>query len=42
MSRHVVPRKKFEEGIFSDLKNLKCGKDAVLAQSKSTFFDIFI
>lgn len=35
--RQIVQRKKFEEGIFSDLRNLKCGKDAILEQPKSNF-----
>ncbi|AMD19767.1 HCL384Wp [Eremothecium sinecaudum] len=35
--REVVERKKFEEGIFSDLRNLKCGVDATLEMPKSDF-----
>lgn len=35
--RDVVQKKKFEEGIFSDLRNLKCGIDATLEQPKSEF-----
>ncbi|AET41304.1 homeodomain family transcription factor STE12 Ecym_8007 [Eremothecium cymbalariae DBVPG len=35
--REVVERKKFEEGIFSDLRNLKCGADATLEMPKSEF-----
>lgn len=35
--REVVERKKFEEGIFSDLRNLKCGVDATLEMPKSEF-----
>lgn len=35
--REVVQKKKFEEGIFSDLRNLKCGVDATLEQPKSEF-----
>ena len=35
--RKVIQRKKFEEGIFSDLRNLKCGVDATLEQPKSPF-----
>lgn len=35
--REVIQKKKFEEGIFSDLRNLKCGIDATLEQSKSEF-----
>lgn len=37
--RKIVERKKFEEGIFSDLRNLKCGVDAVLEQPKLPFLD---
>lgn len=37
--REIVDRKKFEEGIFSDLRSLKCGSDAVLEASKSPFLD---
>ncbi|KAH3677141.1 hypothetical protein WICMUC_001896 [Wickerhamomyces mucosus] len=37
--REIVDRKKFEEGIFSDLRGLKCGTDAVLEPSKSPFLD---
>lgn len=37
--RRVVDRKKFEEGIFSDLRNLKTGTDAVLENPKSKFLD---
>lgn len=35
--REIHHKKKFEEGIFSDLRNLKCGVDAVLEQPKSEF-----
>ncbi|ODV57915.1 STE domain-containing protein, partial [Ascoidea rubescens DSM 1968] len=35
--RDIIDRKKFEEGIFSDLRNLKCGNDAVLEPPKSEF-----
>lgn len=35
--RKVIERKKFEEGLFSDLRNLKCGLDATLEQPKSKF-----
>ena len=35
--REIHHKKKFEEGIFSDLRNLKCGVDAVLEQPKSDF-----
>ena len=31
--------KKFEEGIFSDLRNLKSGTDASLEEPKSAFLD---
>lgn len=37
--REISNRKKFEEGIFSDLRNLKCETDAVLEQPKSEFLD---
>lgn len=37
--REITNRKKFEEGIFSDLRNLKCDNDAVLEQPKSEFLD---
>lgn len=37
--RKIIDRKKFEEGIFSDLRNLKCGTDAVLESPKSSFLD---
>lgn len=35
--RIVTQNKKFEEGIFSDLRNLKCGVDSILEQPKSAF-----
>lgn len=35
--RKVIQRKKFEEGIFSDLRTLRCGVDATLEQPKSPF-----
>ena len=35
--RTIIQKKKFEEGIFSDLRNLKCGIDATLEQPKSEF-----
>ncbi|CCF58083.1 hypothetical protein KAFR_0D04350 [Kazachstania africana CBS 2517] len=35
--RKIVQKKKFEEGIFSDLRNLKCGIDATLELPKSEF-----
>lgn len=37
--RKIIDRKKFEEGIFSDLRNLKCGVDAVLEPPKSEFLE---
>ncbi|KAG0170106.1 homeodomain transcription factor ste12 [Apophysomyces sp. BC1034] len=38
--RPVRNMKKFEEGIFSDLRNLKPGADAVLEEPKSSFLDL--
>lgn len=38
--RPVVNTKKFEEGIFSDLRNLKPGTDASLEEPKSPFLDL--
>lgn len=38
--RPVVNMKKFEEGIFSDLRNLKPGVDACLEEPKSPFLDL--
>lgn len=35
--REILDRKKFEEGIFSDLRSLKCGSNAILENSKSEF-----
>jgi transcription factor STE12 len=37
--RPVTNSKKFEEGIFSDLRNLKAGTDASLEEPKSHFLD---
>lgn len=37
--RTIVDRKKFEEGIFSDLRNLKAGADAILERPKSEFLE---
>ncbi|PGH15778.1 hypothetical protein AJ79_02158 [Helicocarpus griseus UAMH5409] len=37
--RPVKNNKKFEEGIFSDLRNLKSGTDASLEEPKSAFLD---
>lgn len=38
--RPVKNSKKFEEGIFSDLRNLKSGTDASLEEPKSPFLDL--
>ncbi|KAI9312019.1 STE like transcription factor-domain-containing protein, partial [Dichotomocladium elegans] len=38
--RPVHNMKKFEEGVFSDLRNLKPGTDAVLEEPKSAFLDL--
>ncbi|KAI9028348.1 STE like transcription factor-domain-containing protein, partial [Phycomyces nitens] len=38
--RPVSNLKKFEEGIFSDLRNLKPGTDATLEEPKSSFLDL--
>lgn len=37
--RSIKNRKKFEEGIFSDLRGLKCNSDAVLESPKSPFLE---
>lgn len=37
--RVISNRKKFEEGIFSDLRNLKCDSDAILEEPKSDFLE---
>lgn len=37
IGREVTDRKKFEEGIFSDLRALKCGSHAILENSRSPF-----
>lgn len=37
--RKIVDRKKFEEGIFSDLRNLKCNTDAILEPPRSEFLE---
>ena len=34
INRRVHDRKKYEEGVFSDLRNLKAGHDAVLEPAK--------
>lgn len=39
ISRPIVNSKKFEEGIFSDLRNLKSGVDAALEEPRSKFLD---
>nr|AEG78628.1 STE12 [Cryptococcus gattii] len=39
-SRPVRNIKKFEEGVFSDLRNLKPGTDACLEEPKSPFLDL--
>jgi transcription factor STE12 len=39
LGRKIVDRKKFEEGIFSDLRNLKCGTDAILELPRSEFLE---
>ncbi|CDH50155.1 predicted protein [Lichtheimia corymbifera JMRC:FSU:9682] len=38
--RPVQNLKKFEEGVFSDLRNLKPGTDATLEEPKSSFLDL--
>lgn len=37
--RTITDRKKFEEGVFSDLRNLKAGADAVLESPKLEFLE---
>lgn len=37
--RTITDRKKFEEGIFSDLRNLKAGADSVLEEPKLPFLE---
>lgn len=37
--RKIIDRKKFEEGVFSDLRNLKCGTDAILENPRLEFLD---
>ncbi|KAG7195324.1 homeodomain transcription factor ste12 [Scheffersomyces spartinae] len=37
--RKIIDRKKFEEGIFSDLRNLKIGTDAILEAPRSEFLE---
>ena len=36
----IEHRKKFEEGVFSDLRNLKPGAGAVLEEARSKFLDM--
>ncbi|ODV90555.1 hypothetical protein CANCADRAFT_18583, partial [Tortispora caseinolytica NRRL Y-17796] len=38
--RPITNIKKFEEGVFSDLRNLKTGKDAILEEPKSPFLEL--
>ncbi|KAI8071965.1 STE like transcription factor-domain-containing protein [Thamnidium elegans] len=38
--RPIQNLKKFEEGVFSDLRNLKPGTDAILEEPKSAFLDL--
>ena len=40
MGLPVADRKKFEEGVFSDLRNLKPGVGAVLEEPHSRFLDL--
>ncbi|KAI5187840.1 transcription factor STE12 [Nematocida homosporus] len=37
--RHITSHKKFEEGVFSDLRNLKPGIDAILESPRSDFLE---
>lgn len=37
--RHIASHKKFEEGVFSDLRNLKPGIDATLESPRSDFLE---
>lgn len=37
--RKIIDRKKFEEGIFLDLRNLKCNTDAILEPPRSDFLE---
>ncbi|OAG31330.1 transcription factor STE12 [Nematocida displodere] len=37
--RHIASHKKFEEGVFSDLRNLKPGIDAILESPRSDFLE---
>ena len=38
--RPVINLKKFEEGVFSDLRNLKVGIDAILEEARSDFLEL--
>ncbi|RKP35623.1 transcription factor, STE-like protein, partial [Dimargaris cristalligena] len=40
MGRPVRMLKKFEEGVFSDLRNLKSGVDATLEEPRSDFLEL--
>ncbi|GAA5869629.1 hypothetical protein JCM1840_004483 [Sporobolomyces johnsonii] len=40
IGRPIQHMRKFEEGVFSDLRNLKSGIDAVLEDSKSPFLEL--
>ena len=40
MNRPIVNSKKFEEGVFSDLRNLKAGVDATLEEPRSAFLEV--
>lgn len=37
--RKIIDRKKFEEGVFLDLRNLKCGSDAILEPPRLEFLE---
>ena len=39
IGRQILNTKKFEEGVFSDLRNMKPGQDAVLEEPKSPFLE---
>lgn len=39
LGRTITDRKKFEEGVFLDLRNLRVGNDSVLENPKSEFLD---
>ena len=39
LGRNILNPKKFEEGVFSDLRNLKPGTDAVLEEPRSEFLE---